>query len=179
MDRGGYVLPESHILIDEGISGTTMDRPALRNWCIPRRSPRWWCTTLIDSHETWGINSCWPRNSNGLASNCSSCRIRWSRARRGGSTFRCTEHLPSMSGRGSWSAFEAAQQALRNHQRWASRNRKHDYLLGGGALRCGRCGRVMSGMCRGAIRYHRCGSRHSMLDPGLRCGGAESLSGRH
>jgi site-specific DNA recombinase len=68
--------------------------------------------------------------------------------------------------------FEAAQDALKHHQRWASRNRKHGYLLGGGTLRCGRCGRAMSGMCRGEIRYYRCGSRHSILDPALRCSGS-------
>jgi site-specific DNA recombinase len=28
--REGYTVPESHILVDEGVSGTTMDRPALR-----------------------------------------------------------------------------------------------------------------------------------------------------
>jgi site-specific DNA recombinase len=68
--------------------------------------------------------------------------------------------------------FDAAQQALQAHKRYASRNRKRDYLLGGGTLRCGRCGRAMSGMCRGEIRYYRCGSRHSILDPALRCSGS-------
>jgi site-specific DNA recombinase len=29
-DREGYTVPETHVLIDEGLSGTTMDRPALR-----------------------------------------------------------------------------------------------------------------------------------------------------
>jgi len=29
-EREGYTVPEAHVLIDEGISGTTMDRPALR-----------------------------------------------------------------------------------------------------------------------------------------------------
>jgi site-specific DNA recombinase len=29
-DHDGYTVPETHILIDEGLSGTTMDRPALR-----------------------------------------------------------------------------------------------------------------------------------------------------
>src|SRR6266850_2405127 len=29
-EREGYTVPESHVLIDEGISGTTMDRPGLR-----------------------------------------------------------------------------------------------------------------------------------------------------
>src|SRR5919198_4556761 len=29
-DREGYAVPETNILIDEGISGTTMERPGLR-----------------------------------------------------------------------------------------------------------------------------------------------------
>jgi site-specific DNA recombinase len=70
------------------------------------------------------------------------------------------------------STFEAAQRALQGHQRWASRNRKRENLLAGGALRCGRCERAMSGMSRGEIRYYRCGSRHSILDPALRCSGS-------
>jgi site-specific DNA recombinase len=28
--REGYIVPESHVLVDEGLSGTTMDRPGLR-----------------------------------------------------------------------------------------------------------------------------------------------------
>jgi site-specific DNA recombinase len=28
--REGYTVPESHVLVDEGLSGTTMDRPGLR-----------------------------------------------------------------------------------------------------------------------------------------------------
>jgi site-specific DNA recombinase len=28
--RGEYTVPEHHVLTDEGISGTTLDRPALR-----------------------------------------------------------------------------------------------------------------------------------------------------
>src|SRR2546425_6670388 len=28
--HGGYTVPDTHVLIDEGISGTTMDRPSLR-----------------------------------------------------------------------------------------------------------------------------------------------------
>ncbi|MDQ3830498.1 MAG: recombinase family protein [Candidatus Tectomicrobia bacterium] len=70
------------------------------------------------------------------------------------------------------STFEAAQRAPQSHQRWASRNRKRAYLLAGGALRCGRCERAMSGMSRGESRYYRCGSRHSILDPTLRCPGS-------
>src|SRR6266850_213039 len=29
-EREGYTVPEAYVLIDEGISGTTMDRPGLR-----------------------------------------------------------------------------------------------------------------------------------------------------
>jgi DNA invertase Pin-like site-specific DNA recombinase len=29
-EREGYTVPEGHVLVDEGISGTTMDRPDLR-----------------------------------------------------------------------------------------------------------------------------------------------------
>jgi DNA invertase Pin-like site-specific DNA recombinase len=29
----GYTVPESHVFIDEGISSTTWDRPALRRLC--------------------------------------------------------------------------------------------------------------------------------------------------
>jgi site-specific DNA recombinase len=29
-EREGYTVPEGHILVDEGISGTTMERPGLR-----------------------------------------------------------------------------------------------------------------------------------------------------
>jgi site-specific DNA recombinase len=69
--------------------------------------------------------------------------------------------------------FEAAQQALRNHQRSASRNRKHEYLLFGGRLRCGRCGRGMSSLCRQRnIRYYLCNSQHQLMDHTLRCPGS-------
>jgi site-specific DNA recombinase len=71
------------------------------------------------------------------------------------------------------STFEAAQRALQAHQRWASRHRKREYLLTGGVLACGRCGRAMSGTYRGnGVRYYRCGSRHSIMDPALRCSGS-------
>jgi hypothetical protein len=71
------------------------------------------------------------------------------------------------------STFEATQQALRCHQRLASRNRTREYLFVGGRLTCGRCGRAMSGMCRPpGIRYYRCGSRGSIIDPALRCSGS-------
>jgi site-specific DNA recombinase len=70
--------------------------------------------------------------------------------------------------------FDAAQQALKNHQRLASRNRKHEYLLVGGRLRCGRCGRAMSSLCRGKYktRYYLCNSQHQLMDKTLRCAGS-------
>jgi hypothetical protein len=36
--REGYTVPEAYVLIDEGISGTTMDRPSFRP--APRSSVR-------------------------------------------------------------------------------------------------------------------------------------------
>jgi site-specific DNA recombinase len=69
--------------------------------------------------------------------------------------------------------FAAAQQALTRHQRTAARNRKHEYLLHGGRLRCGRCGRSMSSLCRARqYRYYVCNSQHQLLDPTLRCRGS-------
>jgi site-specific DNA recombinase len=74
--------------------------------------------------------------------------------------------------------FEAAQQALRSHQRWASRNRRRAYLLSGGVLTCGRCGRVMAGTCRRReMRYYRCSSWMSVLEPTLRCSGSVRADG--
>ena len=69
--------------------------------------------------------------------------------------------------------FEAVQQALRTHQRVASRNRKDEYLLFGGRLRCGRCGRGMSSLCRQRqYRYYLCNSQHQLTDHTLRCPGS-------
>jgi site-specific DNA recombinase len=41
--------------------------------------------------------------------------------------------------------FQAAQAQLQKHQSTATRNRRHEYLLAGGFLRCARCGRMMTG----------------------------------
>ena len=69
--------------------------------------------------------------------------------------------------------FDVAQEALKSHQRNAARNRKHEYLLFGGRLRCGRCGRGMSSLCRARqYRYYVCNSQHQLLDPSLRCRGS-------
>ncbi len=70
--------------------------------------------------------------------------------------------------------FQEAQQALHHHQACAARNRKHDYLFIDGRLRCGRCGRCMSGFYKanGATRYYKCNSMRSVMDPALRCRGS-------
>jgi site-specific DNA recombinase len=69
--------------------------------------------------------------------------------------------------------FDVAQEALRTHQPLASRNRKHAYLLCGGRLRCGRCGRGTTGIYRHPhLRYYRCNSHHQLMDPALKCGGS-------
>ncbi len=69
--------------------------------------------------------------------------------------------------------FQAVQAALPRHRAVATRHRKHDYLFGAARLRCGRCGRGMTGICRKpAIRYYRCNSHHHIMDPALRCPGS-------
>jgi site-specific DNA recombinase len=68
--------------------------------------------------------------------------------------------------------FHAAQAALQQHRAIATRNRKHAYLLCGGRLRCGRCGRGMTGICRkSGTRYYRCNSHHYLMERALRCPG--------
>jgi hypothetical protein len=48
-----------------------------------------------------------------------------------------------------------------------------EYLLIGGRMRCGRCGRVMtnSRLPRTGVRYYRCTSYSVYLDAALRCRG--------
>jgi site-specific DNA recombinase len=69
--------------------------------------------------------------------------------------------------------FAAVQAQLRKNQVTAKRNRRHDYLLAGGFLRCARCGRMMTGRVtsRGQRRY-RCTSRSNVLDITHRCSGS-------
>jgi site-specific DNA recombinase len=68
--------------------------------------------------------------------------------------------------------FEAAQQKLRRNQALAKRNRKHEYLFLGGRLRCGRCGRAMSGFSPKNTPRYRCYSQllHQPDEPF--CGGS-------
>jgi site-specific DNA recombinase len=55
--------------------------------------------------------------------------------------------------------FEAAHAQLQRNKRQAKRNRKHDYLLTSGRLRCGQCGCAMTGGAKGVVRYYVCNRR--------------------
>jgi hypothetical protein len=69
--------------------------------------------------------------------------------------------------------FLAAKTALGRHKQTATRNRKHDYLFVGARLRCGRCGRGMTGASRRPGGwYYRCNSRYTITDRALRCSGS-------
>jgi len=53
--------------------------------------------------------------------------------------------------------FEAAQGQLERNKTLARRNRKHEYLFLGGRLRCGQCGRAMTGVMNSSGgRKYRC-----------------------
>lgn len=65
--------------------------------------------------------------------------------------------------------FQAVQRQLAQNKAHSPRNRKHDYLLTGGRLRCGACGRVMTGYGRRGKWYYRCSSVANVTDPALRC----------
>ncbi len=45
--------------------------------------------------------------------------------------------------------FNAAQEVLKSHRHTPPANKKHEYLLGGGRLKCGTCGHTMGG----AVKY--------------------------
>jgi site-specific DNA recombinase len=69
--------------------------------------------------------------------------------------------------------FDAVQEALTRHKAIASRNRKHEYLLSGGRLRCGRCRLGMAGVCRTPVRrYYICNSHRVVLRREDRCAGS-------
>jgi DNA invertase Pin-like site-specific DNA recombinase len=64
----GYAVPESHVLIDEGISGTTLDRlglQKLRDLARRKPSPRSSSMIPTDCLAAWAISSCLPRKWNG------------------------------------------------------------------------------------------------------------------
>jgi site-specific DNA recombinase len=65
--REGYTVPVSHVLIDEGISGTTLDRPGLHRLRELVQAHAIAAVIVIDPDGTaaiWGTNSCWPKRSN-------------------------------------------------------------------------------------------------------------------
>jgi site-specific DNA recombinase len=68
--------------------------------------------------------------------------------------------------------FQATQAQLQRNRALAKRNRKHDYLFGGGRFRCGRCGRGMTGFPLRGVRYCRCNGRNQVMDPEQRCRGS-------
>jgi site-specific DNA recombinase len=55
--------------------------------------------------------------------------------------------------------FEVAVAQLQHNKRQAKRNRKHEYLLVNGRLRCGQCGGAMTGGAKRATRYYVCNRR--------------------
>jgi site-specific DNA recombinase len=55
--------------------------------------------------------------------------------------------------------FEAAHVQLQRNKRLARRNRKQEYLLGSGRLRCGQCGGGMTGGAKRGVRYYVCNRR--------------------
>jgi hypothetical protein len=67
--------------------------------------------------------------------------------------------------------FEAVQARLRQRKRLARRNRKQEYLLIGGRLRYGRCGRTMSGYTGHDRLRYRCASAYVMNPDGGKCRG--------
>ena len=68
--------------------------------------------------------------------------------------------------------FTAAQAPLARNKALAQRNRKYDYLLMGGRLRCGLRGRAMTGQAPHGRRRYRCSSRNTFADPSKRCKGS-------
>jgi site-specific DNA recombinase len=67
--------------------------------------------------------------------------------------------------------FQAVQSQLARNKALAQRNRKHEYLLIGARLRCGRCGRAMTGEAPHGYRRYRCSSRSTFMEASRRCQG--------
>ena len=65
--REGYSVPDAHVLVDEGISGTTMDRPSLRKLRDLVATQAISAIIVYDPDRlsrNLGINSSWRRNVN-------------------------------------------------------------------------------------------------------------------
>jgi site-specific DNA recombinase len=67
--------------------------------------------------------------------------------------------------------FRAVQSRLAHNKATAQRNRKYEYLFIGGRLRCGQCGRAVTGMAPHGRRVYRCSSRSTFMEPSKRCKG--------
>jgi site-specific DNA recombinase len=67
--------------------------------------------------------------------------------------------------------FQTVQAQLARNKATARRNRKYEYLFLGGRLRCGRCGRSMTGAAPHGCRAYRCSSRSTFMEPSKRCKG--------
>jgi DNA invertase Pin-like site-specific DNA recombinase len=64
-DREGYTVPEAYVLVDEGISATTMDRPNLRKLRDLVNARAIQAVIVYDPDRLSrnpGISCCWPRN---------------------------------------------------------------------------------------------------------------------
>jgi site-specific DNA recombinase len=67
--------------------------------------------------------------------------------------------------------FQAVQAQLVRNKVLAQRNRKYEYLFLAGRLRCGQCGRAMTGEAPHGTRCYRCSSRTTFTNPSRRCKG--------
>jgi site-specific DNA recombinase len=77
--------------------------------------------------------------------------------------------------------FHGVQAQLARNKALGQRNRKYEYLFIGGRLRCGRCGRAVTGLAPRGRRVYRCSSRTTYMDPSKRCLGhlkADDAEGR-
>jgi site-specific DNA recombinase len=66
-------------------------------------------------------------------------------------------------------AFQAVQPQLERNKATAQHTWKYEYLFTGGRLRCGRCGRSVTGMAPHGRRIYRCSSRSMFMNPSKRC----------
>jgi site-specific DNA recombinase len=147
-------------LTAEGVPTPLERRAVKRDW---RRSPpgTWAPTTVRDilTAETYTGHAAWGKRQNLPAKR---------RGRRPADQWIRLPVPPIIDG----PTFEAAQVALRQHKALARRHRKYAHLFVGARLRCGRCGRGMTGTYRRPYRYYFCNSRHQVMDPAARCAGS-------
>jgi site-specific DNA recombinase len=70
-------------------------------------------------------------------------------------------HIPALI---EDAVFDAVQRQLEDNRARARRNRKREYLLTGGRVRCGHCGHAMSGYAPKGVRHYHCTRATNMLD---------------